>query len=193
MPTIGPVECIVCLVVLTPIFAGTALVMLLTRIKEKPNVSKPNAMHSVTQTDVRPFTSIPSKNESSYVMNTYNEKGDVAGAVVGLADGRHTFQAAPNADLTSLIMSLSYTFADTLNLDEKRVIAKWAGLSHEEWGETHRSAYTHAFKLFARDYPNEVRNIPASAIDVISNMPTQKSLPDRLNKEMLDLFRKTYG
>jgi hypothetical protein len=102
---------------------------------------------------------------------TFNQFGEIAGSVKRMSDGRHTIIAGEKPDISTLLMSTCFIFAEDLNTDERIIFAQWAHLPTDIWSQSHREAFAHALMHFFMEVKAKGGNFPTSVLTALKSFP----------------------
>jgi hypothetical protein len=125
---------------------------------------------------------------------TINQSGEVAGSVKRMPNGRHTIIAGEKPDISSLLMSMCFIFAEDLNIDQRLIFARWVHLPAGIWSQSHREAFSHALLHFFMEVKTQGGNLPPSLLNALKTFPPQALAPLQypLTNEIRELFSSLF-
>jgi hypothetical protein len=135
--------------------------------------------------------------KQDYTIRAFNKNGNLAGGAVKGNDGRYTIIKGDKSDISSLLMTNFYVFADMLSIDQEftKTFSKWADLPSTEWSQLHKETCALAMIHFIMDAKNKNLGLPANIVKAIEAFPAQNLAPLRrpLTPEIQKFFSNMFS
>lgn len=134
-------------------------------------------------------------NQFTNSLSTFNQGGEIAGSVTRNPDGRHTISVGKKADMSSLLMSLFFVFANDLNGYQRSIFSKWAHLPQDTWTSIHQQTFAQALLHYFMEVRVQGGKLPESVLKASHSFPPQAlvDLKYPLTKEIRELFSSLFG
>lgn len=125
----------------------------------------------------------------------FDKSGSIGSYFELLPEEGDSGEQRPFSDYNSSMMALYMRVSDSLTLNERTVLSRWAGLPSHSWTNSHRHFFGLAFMHYlylVREHQSPVSSELAKAASLLE--PGQlPPLPRRLNSDMITLFDRLHN